>query len=91
MGTPVLIKGTWYKGVSREVMADAISRDDAAEREAAWALARRRRLGPFRPAERASSRQRDLAAMARAGFGFGLARSVIDGDPPADGDAPVKG
>ena len=54
---------------------------DPAKREwtAAVALARRRRLGPFRPeAERKEKRQRDLAAMARAGFDYQLARKVID-------------
>ena len=43
------------------------------------ALARRRRLGPFRAeAERADRRHRDLAAMARAGFALAVARKVID-------------
>jgi regulatory protein len=45
-------------------------------------VARRRRLGPYRPAERATFREKDLAALARAGFGFALARSVIDAERP---------
>jgi regulatory protein len=50
---------------------------------AATALARRRRLGPFRPAEtRAGRRNKDLAALARAGFGYDVARRVIDADDP---------
>jgi len=52
-----------------------------AEREwqAAVALARRRRLGPFRPDnDRKEKRLRDLAAMARAGFAFDVAKKVID-------------
>ncbi len=49
------------------------------EWRAAVALARRRRLGPFRtPQERKDRRVRDLAAMARAGFAYDLARKVID-------------
>lgn len=53
------------------------------ERQAAVALARRRRLGPFRPAEqRAPRRAKDLAAMARAGFAFDVARKVIDAADP---------
>jgi len=49
------------------------------EWQAAVALARRRRLGPFRvEAERADRRHRDLAAMARAGFALAVARKVID-------------
>ncbi len=70
------------KGVSRDVAAGAIGNEADAEREAAWALARRRRLGPYRPRERQAFREKDLAAMARAGFGFALAKSVIDGEPP---------
>lgn len=70
------------KGVSREVAADAIGDEDEAEREAAWALARRRRLGPYRPGERQAFREKDLAALARAGFSFALGKSVIDGEPP---------
>lgn len=50
-----------------------------ADLTAAVALSRRRRLGPFRPAEaRAERRDRDLAALARAGFDFDTARRVID-------------
>jgi regulatory protein len=46
---------------------------------AAAALARRRRLGPYRPAEeRRDYRARDLAAMARAGFAYDLALRIID-------------
>jgi regulatory protein len=48
------------------------------EWQAAVALARRRRLGPFRDRERKEHRDRDLATMARAGFDYGLARKVID-------------
>jgi regulatory protein len=50
-----------------------------AELVAARNYARRRRLGPWRsPAERTERRDRDLAAMARAGFSFRMAQRVID-------------
>ena len=54
--------------------------------QAVVAYARRRRLGPFRrdAATRAERFQKDLAAMARAGHGYGLARRVLDAD---DADA----
>jgi regulatory protein len=53
------------------------------EARAAAALARRRRLGPFRPAkERQDKRARDLAAMARAGFAYDVAKKVIDAPSP---------
>jgi len=53
---------------------------DPKQREwlAAVALARRRRLGPFRQKDRKEHRDRDLAAMARGGFEYQLARKVID-------------
>jgi regulatory protein len=48
---------------------------------AAVRLARRRRLGPWRDAaDRAERRERDLAALARAGFAFDLARRVVDAE-----------
>jgi len=52
------------------------------ELEAAQRYARRRRLGPYRlDAEtRAARRDKDLAAMARAGFAGRVARQVIDAD-----------
>lgn len=50
---------------------------------AALALAKRRRLGPFRPPElRADNRQRDLAALGRAGFDWETARKVIEAPDP---------
>jgi len=51
--------------------------------EAAVRLARRRRLGPWRDADiRAERRNRDMAALARAGFSLDLARRVIDAESP---------
>ena len=48
---------------------------------AARAAARRRRLGPWRRQDdRAGSRQKDLAALARLGFAYATARAVIDGE-----------
>jgi regulatory protein len=46
-------------------------------------LARRRRLGPFRaPADRSRMREKDLAALVRAGFGYHLTVQVIDAACP---------
>ena len=61
-------------GLDRELDTDPRQR----EWQAAVALARRRRLGPFRQKERRDHRARDLAAMARGGFAYELARKVID-------------
>jgi regulatory protein len=70
------------KGIAPEQIDEALAArgadGDRAELEAALALARRRRLGPFRPPEeRAEARARDLAAMGRAGFSYPLARRII--------------
>lgn len=76
------------KGVGGDLAVAALAEEEdpaAAELEAAMALARRRRLGPWRSeAERAARRDRDLAALARAGFDLQTARAVIDADMAAD-------
>ncbi|MEN2986705.1 RecX family transcriptional regulator [Tistrella sp. BH-R2-4] len=60
----------------------------ADDRLGAIAYARRRRLGPWRPeGARDAMRQRDIAAMARAGYFPDLARRVIDAVEPAELDA----
>lgn len=69
------------KGVDRSTIAAALEggeEDD--EEKAAHALARRRKLGPYRPGERAPYRDKDLASLARAGFRFDVARRVVDGE-----------
>jgi regulatory protein len=89
------------KGVDAELIDAALERLDdergAGDLAAACALARRRRLGPYRPREeRAARRQKDLAALARAGFSLDVARRVLaaaDVDAiealARDGDAPA--
>jgi regulatory protein len=64
------------QGISGEVL----------DLEAAVRLARRRRIGPFRRDEEADERQmrREFGVMARAGFGYGVARRVLDADSPQD-------
>lgn len=79
------------KGVPRDVVEAAMlaERDalpdgeaEAIEDQAERAYAKRRRLGPYRrPDQRAAHRDRDLAAMARAGFAYDLARRVVDLEP----------
>ena len=61
--------------------------EEAAEPElaAALAYARRRRLGPYRgPDTRMDRREKDLAALGRKGFGYDLARRVIETDDLAE-------
>ena len=72
------------KGVAREDIDHAIAvsfRRDRRPRSDGGACPwiRRRRLGPHRDrASRAEFRERDLAALARAGFSYDLARRVIE-------------
>jgi regulatory protein len=75
------------KGVGAELIRDAVTaldeNSDASEMAAACALIRRRRLGPYRPpGQRAEFRHKDLAAMARAGFRFDLARRLLTAADP---------
>lgn len=80
------------KGVTGEDIDEALlalKRQGAdPDRSAAARYARRRRLGPFRAApEREEHRQRDLAALARAGFGYDVARRIIEAETPGDVEA----
>ncbi len=64
--------------VEAALRALALEEPDA-ELRAATILARRRRLGPWRPAEaRAAMRAKDLAALGRAGFARAVAQQVVD-------------
>jgi regulatory protein len=70
------------KGVDNELVtqtiADLDEEGEATELAAACALVRRRRLGPYRtPTKRTEFREKDLASLARAGFGLDLARRVL--------------
>lgn len=69
------------KGVEAELVSaaiDTLAESGASELAAACALVRRRRLGPYRAADkRAEYRQKDLASLARAGFSLDLARRVL--------------
>ncbi len=75
------------KGLTGEAIEAALEVHEAEsgtehpELEAAVTLARKRRMGPFRPAEaRKDSREKDLAALARAGFPYDVALAVIDAE-----------
>ena len=81
-----------HKGVGRSDIEGALAALEAefANRElmAAYNYARRRRLGPYRlPEARAERRARDMAALARAGFGYDTARRVVDAPSVEDLEA----
>jgi regulatory protein len=72
------------KGVGRELVDDALRELQGPDPELARACTyvRRRRLGPERrdPSQRKDRREKDLGAMARAGFAWSIAKRVIDAD-----------
>ena len=80
------------KGIDRALIGATLDEDDSetghtarpgGDLAAAAALARRRRLGPYRPAEkRAEFRQKDLGTFARAGFGRAIAVLVLNAPDP---------
>ncbi len=68
------------KGLPEALCRELLEASELSELEVARTYVRRRRLGPWRPdpEQRAERRTRDLAALARAGFGYEVARRVID-------------
>lgn len=74
------------KGVAEEAINQAIAAIDDenagegqdADFRAAARFAKRRRLGPYRDAEKRDAfRQKDMAALARAGFRYGVAERIV--------------
>lgn len=73
------------KGIQQDDIRSALA-DLGEPRDVEWQaalhLARRRRLGPYRPSEdRKERRQKDAAVLARAGFSPSIAFKVVDLDP----------
>ena len=66
------------KGVNADLaQASIVDVDDAA---AAIAFAKRKRLGAFRVGDASADRKRkDIAAMARAGFSYGISKRALEG------------
>jgi len=78
------------KGVAEEtveaVLSDLTEDKGDIEWAAAVALAKRRRIGPFRKSGRQTVREKDLAALARAGFSYDVAQRVVDAENAPDLD-----
>ena len=82
-GSTLKVKaGLAAKGVNKELIDMALSqlaeRGDGGDLEAAFVYARKRRLGPYRISGRDEFRDRDLAALGRAGFSWAVAKRVVD-------------
>lgn len=91
----LVARGTSTKMIKRKLMEKGVSSDDIdaalagildqenGELASAARYARRRRIGPFRlPEKREENRDRDMGALARQGFGFGIAAKVVDAESP---------
>lgn len=76
-------------GIAEDLRAD-VAPEEAERRAAALALARKRRFGPFAAGEALTgedahkAREKQLAAMVRAGHDFEHARRVLDASGPDD-------
>jgi len=53
---------------------------DSCERVAGFALAKRRRIGPYRLRDREEYYQKDLGILGRAGFSYDIAKSILQCD-----------
>lgn len=72
-----------HAGIDESVARAAFETDSETARMAAWAFARRRKLGPFgdqNPDE--NSRFRAISAFLRAGYDYRLAREIVDSESP---------
>jgi regulatory protein len=67
------------KGVDRDTVEQALEQAGLDDLASARRFAQRRRLGPWRTSPDPDRRERDLAALGRAGFSYEVSRSVIDG------------
>ncbi len=74
------------KGLESDAIDDALESltDLVANTDLSGACnyARRRRIGPWRRRDRTEHRDRDLAALARQGFSYDIARKVVDAENP---------
>lgn len=71
------------KGISESLIDELLSEETpGSESQAAWKLARRRRLGPYLddPDERRASRDRQLGVFSRQGFEHEIALQIVDAD-----------
>lgn len=71
------------RGVDGAVVQAALPSDPEAELAACLALARRRRIGPFRRPEVEANPLREMGMMARAGFGHEVAQTALAMEPDA--------
>jgi regulatory protein len=71
-------------GVKKDLAKRATTSEGTSDSDAVWTWARRKKLGVFRTKNREERRQKDLAAIVRAGFSFRDAKAVVDAKTPPD-------
>ncbi|WP_181702650.1 regulatory protein RecX [Chthonobacter albigriseus] len=76
MSAKKLVGVLTVKGIDRAAAEQAVAQAEGDDRQAAIRFARRRRLGPWQTRPGDDRHQKDIAALCRAGFGYGLAREV---------------
>lgn len=69
------------KGVGETMIDEVIAASGGSDEDAAWVLAKKKKLGPYRAAEdRREKRDKDMAVLGRAGFSFWLARTIVESE-----------
>jgi regulatory protein len=82
-----LVEKLRLAGVGEEDCREALEAADRQAVNAALRYAERRRIGPFASqAFDRATREKAIAAMVRAGHGFGISRAIASLDPGADVD-----
>lgn len=66
------------RGIGGEILDEALPENAEAEFAACLILARKRRIGPFRPEEKPEDKMRELGVLARAGFAQGVAQRALE-------------
>lgn len=70
------------KGISAAQINDILAEQEYNPLEMAKALAKRKKIGPFRPQEQQKEfRQKDMAALVRAGFDYDVVCQVLEYTP----------
>lgn len=68
-------------GIVSETVADLLNQSEESESERARHFAKKKKIGPFRPAaQRLEYRQKDMATLARAGFSYDIVCEVLNQD-----------
>ena len=69
----------FQKGIAEETINRLLNNQEYDPREMALKLARKKKIGPFRPDDesRRQNRQKDMAALVRAGFDYDLVCDIL--------------